>query len=157
MFSSSLTWRRFTIDALFTFSVGNDVYNYMRAQLESGSNYNNQLPAMANRWRTPGQITNIPKATYGDPMGNSRFSDRWIEDGSYLRVRNISISYNVHIKPSFLKYLTVYAAATNLVTFTKYLGYDPEFSATESVFGQGVDIGLEPQFRSVQTGVRIGL
>jgi TonB-linked SusC/RagA family outer membrane protein len=157
MFSSSLTWRRFSIDALFTFSVGNDVYNYMRAQLESGSGYNNQLPAMVNRWRTPGQITGIPKATYGDPLGNSRFSDRWIEDGSYLRLRNISVSYNVHIKPAFLKYLTVYASATNLVTFTKYLGYDPESSATESVFGQGVDIGLEPQFRSVQTGVRIGL
>lgn len=157
MFSSSLTWRRFSVDALFTFSVGNDVYNYMRAQLESGSSYNNQLPGMVNRWRSPGQLTNIPKATYSDPMGNSRFSDRWIEDGSYLRVRNISISYNVHIKPDFLKYLTVYVSATNLVTFTKYLGYDPEFSATESVFGQGVDIGLEPQFRSVQTGVRIGL
>ncbi len=157
MFSSSLSWRRFSFDALFTFSVGNDVYNYMRAQLESGSTYDNQLPVMVNRWRTQGQVTNIPKAVYGDPMGNSRFSDRWIEDGSYLRLRTISISYNVPIKPAFLKYMTVYASANNLVTFTKYLGYDPEFSATEGVLGQGVDIGLEPQFRSVQTGVRIGL
>ncbi|MFL5746016.1 MAG: SusC/RagA family TonB-linked outer membrane protein [Niastella sp.] len=157
MFSSSLTWRRFSVEALFTFSVGNDVYNYMRAQLESGSNYNNQLPSLVNRWRAQGQITNIPKATYGDPMGNSRFSDRWIEDGSYLRLRNISVSYNVRIKPAFLKYVTVYASATNLFTITKYLGYDPEFSATESILGQGVDIGLEPRFRSVQTGVRIGL
>ncbi|OQP62792.1 SusC/RagA family TonB-linked outer membrane protein [Niastella vici] len=157
MFSSSLTWRRFSFDALFTFSVGNDVYNYMRAQLEAGSSYDNQLPVMANRWRTQGQVTNIPKAVYGDPMGNSRFSDRWIEDGSYLRLRTISISYNVPIRPAFLKYITVYASGNNLVTFTKYLGYDPEFSATEGVLGQGVDIGLEPQFRSVQTGVRIGL
>jgi hypothetical protein len=99
----------------------------------------------------------VPKAVYGDPMGNSRFSDRWIEDGSYLRLRTISISYNIPIRPTFLKYMTVYASANNLVTFTKYLGYDPEFSATEGVLGQGVDIGLEPQFRSVQTGVRIGL
>ncbi|MBO9203790.1 MULTISPECIES: SusC/RagA family TonB-linked outer membrane protein [Niastella] len=157
MFSSSLSWRRFSFEALFTFSVGNDVYNYTRAQLESGSNYNNQLPSMVNRWRAQGQITNMPKAAYGDPMGNSRFSDRWIEDGSYLRLRSLSISYNVHIRPAFLKYITVYAAATNLFTITKYLGYDPEFSATESIIGQGVDIGLEPQFRSVQTGVRIGL
>jgi TonB-linked SusC/RagA family outer membrane protein len=157
MFNSSLTWRRFSFDALFTFSVGNDVYNYMRSQLESGSSYDNQLPAMVNRWRTQGQITNVPKAVYNDPMGNSRFSDRWIEDGSYLRLRTISISYNVPIRPAFLKYVTVYASANNLVTFTKYLGYDPEFSATEGVLGQGVDIGLEPQFRSVQTGVRVGL
>jgi hypothetical protein len=90
-------------------------------------------------------------------MGNGRFSDRWIEDGSYLRIRTIAISYNVRIKPNFLKYITVYASANNLATFSKYLGYDPEFSASESVLGQGVDIGLEPQFRSVQTGVRIGL
>ncbi len=157
MFSTSVSWRRFTFDALLTFSVGNDIYNYMRSHLESGSNYNNQLPSMVNRWRTPGQETNMPKAAWGDPMGNSRFSDRWIEDGSYLRLRTISISYNVHIRPAFLKYITVYASANNLVTFSKYLGYDPEFSATEHVFGQGVDIGLEPQFRSVQTGVRIGL
>ncbi len=157
MFSSSLSWRRFTFDALLTFSVGNDVYNYMRSQLEAGSNYNNQLPTMVNRWRTPGQVTNTPKAMWGDPMGNSRFSDRWIEDGSYLRLRTVSVAYNVRIKPAFLKYITVYASASNLVTFSKYLGYDPEFSATNHVFGQGVDIGLEPQVRSVQTGVRIGL
>ena len=157
MLSSSLTWKRFSFEALFTFSVGNDIYNYMRAQLESGSTYDNQLPAMVNRWRAPGQITNIPKAVWGDPMGNSRFSDRWIEDGSYLRLRTISVAYNVRIKPAFIQYVTVYAAATNLVTFTKYLGYDPEFSATESVLGQGVDIGLEPPFKSIQTGVRIGL
>jgi len=129
----------------------------MRSHLESGSSYNNQLPSLVNRWRSPGQVTSVPKATWGDPMGNSRFSDRWIEDGSYLRLRTISISYNVHIRPAFLKYITVYASANNLLTFSKYLGYDPEFSATEQVFGQGVDIGLEPQFRSVQTGVRIGL
>jgi hypothetical protein len=157
MFSSSLNWRRFTLDALFTFSVGNDVYNYMRAQLEAGSNYDNQLPTMVNRWRSPGQVTNTPKAVWGDPMGNSRFSDRWIEDGSYLRLRTISIAYNVPVKPTLIKYITVYASANNLVTFSKYLGYDPEFSATEHVFGQGVDIGLEPQVRSVQAGVRIGL
>jgi hypothetical protein len=157
MFSSSLNWRRFTLDALFTFSVGNDVYNYMRAQLEAGSGYDNQLPTMVNRWRSSGQVTNTPKAVWGDPMGNSRFSDRWIEDGSYLRLRTISIAYNVPLKPAIVKYVTVYASANNLVTFSKYLGYDPEFSATDHVFGQGVDIGLEPQVRSVQAGVRIGL
>ena len=156
-FSSSVTFKRFTLDALFTFSAGNDIYNYMRYKLESGSDYNNQLPGMNNRWRTAGQVTNVPKAVWGDPMQNSRFSDRWIEDGSYLRLRSISLTYNVPVKPAFIKYLTVYGAASNLITFSKYLGYDPEFSSTESVFGQGIDIGLEPQYRSVQAGVRMGL
>ncbi|BAV04519.1 TonB-dependent receptor [Filimonas lacunae] len=152
-----LTWKRFSLNALFTFSKGNDVYNYTRAKLESGADYSNQLVSMLNRWKTEGQLTNMPKATYGDPLGNSRFSDRWIEDGSYFRLRTISLSYNLKLKPGFLRYVTVYAAANNLLTITKYLGYDPEFSVTNSPLGQGVDMGLQPQFKSAQAGVKIGL
>jgi hypothetical protein len=63
----------------------------------------------------------------------------------------------VPIRPGFVKYTTVYVAGDNLFTLTKYKGYDPESSATGSVFGQGVDIPFEPLFRSVQAGVRIGL
>jgi hypothetical protein len=99
----------------------------------------------------------MPKATWADPMGNSRFSDRWIEDGSYLRLRVATFSYDIPYKSNFIKYATLYATGNNLLTFTKYKGYDPEFSATESIFGQGVDNTLEPQTRSVQVGVRIGL
>jgi TonB-linked SusC/RagA family outer membrane protein len=154
---TSVSWKSFTLDALFTFSRGNDVYNFMRRQIESGSSYNNQSTLLIDRWRTQGQVTDVPQAAYGDPLGNSRFSDRWIEDGSYLRLRTISLSYNVKIKPGFFKYITVYASANNLFTISNYHGYDPEFSSTESVFGQGVDVGLEPQYKSTQAGVRIGL
>ena len=156
-FTTGLNWKRFTLDALFTFTYGNDVYNYVRQQMESGSGYSNQFQSVANRWRGEGQVTNTPKAYWGDPMGNSRFSDRWIEDGSYLRLRTLALSYNVNVKTGFLKYVIVYATANNLFTFSKYLGYDPEFSATESAIGQGVDVGLEPQYKSTQIGVRIGL
>jgi len=134
------------------------VYNGVRAVLESGSNVYNQLASVVNRWRAPGQVTSMPKATWGDPMGNNSFSDRWIEDGSFLRLKMVSLSYNVPLKPGYrLKYLTVYATANNLLTFTKYLGYDPEFQAAGSIFARGVDVGLEPQFKSVIAGVRIGL
>jgi TonB-linked SusC/RagA family outer membrane protein len=155
--STRLSWKNWALDALLSFSQGNDIYNYGRRQLESMSGYSNQTEAVINRWRTEGQITSIPKATWGDPMGNSRFSDRWIEDGSYLRLRTISVTYNVPFKPGVVKYASIYATADNLLTFTKYLGYDPEFSATSSVYGQGVDVLLEPQYKSVQLGVRIGL
>ena len=90
-------------------------------------------------------------------MGNSRFSSRWIEDGSYLRLRTVSLSYDVPFKPGFIKYASIYATGNNLLTFTRYKGYDPEFSATESIFGQGVDNTLEPQFKSAQLGFRVGL
>jgi TonB-linked SusC/RagA family outer membrane protein len=155
--TSRLVYGNWSLDVLFTYSYGNDIYNYTRRQLESMSGYANQTEAVLSRWKTNGQVTNIPKATWGDPMGNSRFSDRWIEDGSYIRLRTMSLAYNVPIKPGAIKYIQVYGTGNNLFTFTKYLGYDPEFSTVNGVFGQGMDIVPEPQYKSVQAGVRIGL
>ncbi len=156
-FWNKFTYKRFTLNTLFTFVSGNEIFNYTRSQLEGMSNAYNQTTAVLNRWRTNGEVTNVPKATWGDPMGNSRFSSRWIDDGSYLRLRTATLSYDVPFKPGFFKYATVYATGNNLFTLTKYKGYDPEFSATESIFGQGIDNTLEPQVRSVQVGFRLGL
>ncbi|MES2894377.1 MAG: SusC/RagA family TonB-linked outer membrane protein [Bacteroidota bacterium] len=155
--SSRLVYKRFELNALFTFSKGNDVYNYVRYRLESGSSTDNQLNSVVNRWRAEGQVTNVPKVAFGDPMGNSRFSDRWIEDGSYLRLRTVSLGYDIPVKTGMVKNVSIYVSANNLLTFTKYMGYDPEFSATPSVFVQGIDTGLDPQFRSATLGVRVGL
>lgn len=155
--SSTFSYKRWQLDVLFTFSQGNDVYNYTRARIESAGNYNNQSLHIVNRWRTEEQITNVPKATLGDPMGNARFSDRWIEDGSYLRLRTLALTYDLGLKKSFVRYAKIYATGNNLLTFTRYLGYDPEFSANNSVFSQGIDTGLEPLYRSVQLGIRVGL
>ena len=157
-FSNRIVWKRFELNALFTFSQGGDVYNYLRHRLESVGGTENQLVSVNNRWRGQGHVTSMPRATYGDPMGNSRFSDRWIEDGSYFRLRNLSLHYSVPVVPTgFLKSLTVYGTTTNLFTLTEYKGYDPEFSATPSVFAQGIDTGLDPLFRSVTFGLRLGL
>jgi TonB-linked SusC/RagA family outer membrane protein len=156
-FFNKFNYKRFSLNAVFSFSYGNEVFNYTRAQLEGMSNVYNQTTAVLNRWKTNGEVTNMPKAIWGDPMGNSRFSSRWIEEGSYLRLRTLTVSYDVPFKAGFFKYATVYATANNLFTLTNYKGYDPEFSATESIFGQGVDNTLEPQFRSVQMGFRVGL
>lgn len=156
-YNNKLTYKRWSLDALFTFSYGNDIYNSTRAVLESMSGYNNQGEAALNRWRTDGQVTNTPRASWGDVSRNARFSDRWIEDGSFLKLRTVSLSYNVPVKAAFIRSATVYAIANNLFTVTKYLGYDPEFSAGTSVFARGVDTGLEPGVKSMQLGVRIGL
>ena len=97
--------------------------------------------------------------TAGDPLGNSRFSDRWIEDGSYLRLRNLSLSYKVPVpvKWNWLQGLTVWGAAENLFTITKYLGNDPEFSASNNVLYQGIDTGTTPISRSFSLGFKINL
>jgi TonB-linked SusC/RagA family outer membrane protein len=157
MFSNAFSWKRWSLGMLFTFSKGNDIYNYTRAQLESMSNYNNQTLAIANRWRTDGQVTDMPRAVWGDPSGNARFSDRWIEDGSYLRLRTLTLAYDWPVRAGALKYVKLYATGNNVFTLTRYLGYDPEFSASGSIFTQGIDTGLEPQFRTIQFGVRVGL
>lgn len=156
-YSNRLTYKRWSFDAMFSFSAGNDIYNSTRASLESLSGVQNQTMAVVNRWKVDGQQTNIPRAAYGDPSANSRFSDRWIENGSYIRLRTVSLSYNLPIKGNFLRSATVYALANNVFTMTKYLGYDPEFSASGSIFSRGVDVGLEPMVTSMQLGVRIGL
>jgi TonB-linked SusC/RagA family outer membrane protein len=155
--TTKATYKNFSLEALFTFVQGNDVYNYTLNRLEQMSDYSNQTQAVINRWRDNGQVTNTPKSTWGDPMGNSRFSNRWIEDGSYLRLRSVGASYNVPMKPGFFKYLVVYGNGNNLLTFTKYKGFDPEFNPSESIYGRGVDNTLEPIVKSVVLGVRVGL
>lgn len=155
--STQFTYKRISLNALFTFSHGNSLYNYTRRQLESESGTQNQTSVVLQRWRTDGQVTSIPRVSYGDPSGNASFSDRWIEDGSYLRLRTLSLSYDVPLKYKFLKYVKIYATGSNLFTFTKYMGYDPEFAANENVLLQGIDTTLEPQFKTVQLGLRIGI
>ncbi len=157
-FNSRFNIRNFTVDALFTFSYGNDVYNYLRASLESGSDTYNQSTAVLNRWKYEGQVTTQPKAVYGDPMGNARFSDRWIEDGSYLRFKTLSINYKVPLSGSkTIKGLNIWASANNLFTFTNYLGRDPEVSMNSSVLYQGIDAGLLPLTTSYYVGIKLNL
>ena len=155
--SSNLTYKNFSLSATLNYSLGNDVYNYQRSLLESGSNFYNQTMAMTNRWRVEGDVTDIPRVAYGDPKGNNRFSDRWIEDGSYLRLKDVTLSYKVPVSASWLQGLTVWCAGTNLLTFTKYLGSDPEFSFSNNVLYQGIDNGLLGQSRSFHLGVKINL
>ena len=154
---TSLSYKRLTLDVGFNYSLGGDVYNYMRQQLESGSRFMNQTSAMLQRWSYEGQVTDIPRASYGDPMGNSAFSDRWIEDGSYLRLKNITLSYKLPINNTYIQGITVWANATNVFTFTRYLGTDPEFSMGNSVLSQGIDAGWVSQGRTVNVGVKINL
>lgn len=156
---ASVSWKHLTLSLGLNYSLGNDVYNYQRSVLNSGSNFFNQQISSANRWRYEGQQAELPRASYDDPMGNNRFSDRWIEDGSYLRLKTVNISYQIPIPGSWtwLQGLTVWAEAQNLLTLTKYLGNDPEFSIASSVFYQGVDCGTVAQGRSFMAGVKINL
>ena len=154
---TNVRWKNLSLDVVFNYSLGNDVYNYQRRLLESGSRFHNQTTAMLSRWTHEGQETDIPRTYYLDTPGNSRFSDRWIEDGSYLRLKNVTLSYYFPIHTTYLQGITVWGAANNLLTFTKYLGADPEFSADNSVLSRGIDRGLLAQGRNFSLGVKINL
>ena len=154
---TNLSYKRFALNMNFNYSYGNDIYNYQRSLLEGGSTFFNQTTALNRRWIAEGQHTDIPKATYGDPMGNARFSDRWIEDGSFLRLSSVTLSYAIPMNSIFLQGITVWATANNVFTLTKYLGSDPEVWAGNAVLYQGIDRGLTAQGRSILMGVKINL
>ena len=90
-------------------------------------------------------------------VNNERFSDRWIEDGSFLKLKKVRLTYEMPVTLSWLQGLSVWGEANNVFTVTKYLGSDPEVSAGNGVLYQGIDAGLLPQSRSFNLGVTINL
>jgi len=154
---ATLTWKNLTLNVGFNYSLGNDLFNYQRSLLEGGFNFYNQSTAMTNRWRVEGQQTDIPRISFEDPMGNSRFSDRWIEDGSYLRLKTVNLTYKVPVNLTWLQGLSVWAEANNLFTLTHYLGNDPENSVANAVLYQGIDAGNVALGRTFTLGMKINL
>ncbi|MEG1580271.1 MAG: SusC/RagA family TonB-linked outer membrane protein [Bacteroidaceae bacterium] len=157
---ATLSYKRWTIDLNFKYSLGNDVYNYQRSQLEQSNNLWNQTTAVVNRWTYEGQQTDMPRvmAVSSDSwVNNERFSDRWIEDGSYLKLKKVRLTYKLPVALSWLQGLTVWGEANNVFTITKYLGNDPEVSCGNSVLYQGIDAGYLMQNRNFNLGVTINL
>ena len=152
-----LNWKNWSLSATMRYSLGNDVYNYQRSLLESGSRFYNQTTAMLSHWTSENQVTSIPRISYGDPMGNARFSDRWIEDGSYLRLSNVTLSYTIPITSTYLQGITLWGGAYNLFTVTRYLGSDPDCGVSGSALLQGIDRGLQASARSFALGVKVNL
>lgn len=112
---------------------------------------------MLNHWTPTNTNTDIPRPVRNDPNGNNRFSSRFVEDGSYVRLKNVTLAYNVPVALSqraAIKSLRVYATGQNLITWTNYLGYDPEVSADPfSSTGLGRDFGVYPQSRTYTVGL----
>lgn len=157
---TNLSYKRWSLDINFKYSVGNDIYNYQRSQLESLNTFYNQTTAAMNRWTCEGDNALLPRVMSSeseDWVNNERFSDRWIEDGSFFKLKKVRLSYEWPINASWIQGLTVWAESNNLFTITKYTGKDPEFSCGNGVLYQGIDAGLLPSNRSFNLGVKINL
>lgn len=156
-FYTKIRFKQFAVSAEFSYSQGNEAYNAVRRTLESVSSFSNQSEAVANRWAVEGQQTDMPRATYGDQIGNNDFSSRWIEDASYLRMKNITVSYSFDTPVwNFFRSGTIYLTGENLWTVTDYLGMDPEFAYSSSNCAtQGFDYAKVMQPKAVKLGINL--
>jgi len=150
-------YKRFSMSILLYFVEGNKVFNYVRYMNERMTGLENQSTRVANRWQYEGQITEVPRALWKDPIGNSAFSTRWIEDGSFFRVKNITLSYKLREGTLNLKGAELYFAVNNIYTYSKYLGYDPEFCYSFNQLYNGIDYGMMPQTKEFLFGFKINL
>ena len=150
--NNTFSYKNFDLTIFLQGSYGNDIFNANRMYTEAMSIIQNQSSAVLGRWTGEGTSNNIPRAIYGDPNQNSRVSDRYIEDGSYLKIKNINLSYTLP-KAVFgqnFNSVKIFVSAQNLVTWTKYSGFDPEVPVN------GIDNGTYPITRTVSLGLNIG-
>lgn len=160
-FTNTLNYKGFDFSLFLQWSYGNDVFNGSRLYLESLQGGDNQTTAVLRRWRQVGDITDVPRAT-SDPVAaasNKRESSRFIEDGSYLRVKNVTLGYTLQQRFSsriMLSSIRVYASVQNLFTFTNYSGLDPEVNYSgNDVSVVGTDFFTFPQARAITLGINL--
>ncbi|WP_069659713.1 SusC/RagA family TonB-linked outer membrane protein [Arcticibacter eurypsychrophilus] len=158
----SATYKNFDAAFFFQGVQGNKILNAERIILEGMPRLFNAGTQVLDAWTAENTNTSIPRAISGDPNRNGRLSTRWIEDGSYLRLKNVMIGYTLpssvfgSLSNSTFKRVRVYVSSQNLLTFTKYKGLDPEIGSKNGTLTNGVDFGQYPPARSVQFGIQAG-
>jgi TonB-linked SusC/RagA family outer membrane protein len=160
----SAAYKSFDLSIFLQGVAGIEIYNDAGSQLLTMSGGNNQLTDVLGRWKGEGTSNTIPRASRDDPNGNNRYSDRWIEKGDFMRIKNVQIGYTIPAKAfegalkGILSGSRVYLGVNNLATFTKYRGYEPEvtrgfsFQKGEFALANGQDAGGSPQPTIVQLG-----
>ncbi|WP_310397770.1 TonB-dependent receptor [Hymenobacter sp.] len=155
--TNTFTFKGLELSVFFQGSFGNDIYNQNRETIEGMRDPLNQSTAVLNRWTPTNTATDVPRAVRNDLNGNARYSDRFIEDGSYVRLKNLTLAYTVPgalTKRAALSSLRLYVTGQNLITWTDYSGYDPEVSSDPfSTTGLGRDFGVYPQARTYTVGL----
>ena len=157
--SNDFHYGNFSLNVFFQFSYGGEIYSEINHQRNSVVSYNNLSTDALYRWREQGDVTNFPKPVRDDPMrSDSRIQSRWVEDGSYLKLKNVSLRYGLPADLSErlgLNTVEAYLTASNLITWTKYTGYDPDVNSYRGLRA-GIDEGSFPQSRTIIVGLNFG-
>ncbi len=159
--TNQINFRNFDLNAFVQFSVGGDIYNANRIYMDQyGSGGDNHSTRAMDRWTPTNTDTNEPRAVWGDPNLNTRDSDRFIEDGSYVRLKNIALGYTL---PSSLsgrigfRSTRIYVQGQNVLTSTDYSGFDPEVNFDgQTAVTRGTDFYTLPQARVITFGINVG-
>jgi TonB-linked SusC/RagA family outer membrane protein len=158
-FTNNLSYARFDLNVFFQGSYGNDIYNATRIDLEGMFDSKNQSVDVMRRWTPENTITDIPRAIGGGNVDNVRNSSRFVEDGSYVRLKSITFSYKLlenNSRFKAIRKLSLYVTGQNLITLTNYSGFDPEVNAFgNSATELGIDYGTYPQARSLILGINV--
>jgi TonB-linked SusC/RagA family outer membrane protein len=158
--NNSFSYKNFDLNLNFTFVGGNKLYNGTRAT-NSDQRYFNNGTFIKDRWTTPGQVTEIAKLYYGDNVssGFSFTSTSKVEDGSYIKLKNISVGYNIPVSNNFwngrISAAHIFAQSSNVFTLTKYRGSDPEVSINGNSINSGKDQNVPPNARVFTLGLNV--
>lgn len=155
-FSTTFNYKSFDANAVFGYSVGGDIYNYTRLEYDSDGAYTdrNQMRLMPSwsRWEKPGDIATHPVAIYNNPSNSNNISSRFLEDGTYLKMRSLSFGYNFSLPQYSLENVRISLTGENLFTITDYSGVDPEIPSYEGRV-VGVTTTVYPSTRKFILGV----
>jgi hypothetical protein len=161
-FGGTLRYKNFSVNAFFNFRYGNKILNMTRMNAENMYTNDNQSIAVNWRWRKDGDVTDMPRALYQSGY-NWLASDRYVEDGSFLRFKYLTFTYNFdkkYLKPLLLNQLDLYLTLNNIYTWTPYTGVEPEVSPninpTSGLVGVSVDNSRTPRSQYFTLGVTVG-
>lgn len=150
--TNRFAYKNFDLNIFLQGVYGNDIYNANRIWNEGMAVAYNQTTETLDRWTGPQTSQTMPRAVFNDPNKNTRPSNRFIEDGSYLRVKNVVLGYTLPeawLERVNMKKARVYISGTNLLTLTRYKGFDPEVGVN------GVDLSTYPVTRTVSAGINV--
>lgn len=157
---NDVAWKNFDLNIFIRGVYGNELYNLIRRDLEGTGAWHNQSSRVVDRWSPLNPEGQLPRAEGNDPNQNRRVSDRFIEDGSYLRLQNLTLGYNLPenvTKRIQINNIRAYVSGQNLFTLTNYSGYDPELgSFNQNPLLSGIDNGRFPISRSITVGLNVG-